>query len=631
MGLPIPNLDDKTFDEFVEETRSLIARFAPEWTDYNIHDPGITFIELFAWLAEMQIYRLNWVTDQNYAKFLKLVGVFPSDSQPARVQITFENVNGEERQTIEAGTQVITEVDTKRIVFETEDDLIPAPVAIKVIKTLHDSQSFDHTQANERDDMHFAPFGEKAPKGAVLLLGFDRAFQEKEIHMTFFLFEENRSAMGNHEDELTPFFPSPKLTWEYLNGGRWSPLSIIKDTTRALTRSGRIVFDGPLFMQKKEDHYWIRCRLEERCYEIPPLMNRILLNTIPAVQIETIQEEVLRIGSERPEQKIFLKKAPIIRGSQKIQVQEDDGGHVWKEVEDFESSGPDDRHYKFDPENGEITFGNGLNGRIPLPSQEEMKASYEMRASYKTTLGAQGNISKGHTFEATAYGLTAINPEAATGGKAAESIEEAKIRARKNFLIPSRRAITADDYEKLALATPGLRVARAQAIPHYDPNYAHIPIPGAVTVVVVPHATEETGNPVPEVGFLQTILKYLNMHRLVTTEVHVIGPEYVKIAVTCQIHLKKRSGSIEVENRVQERLKEFLDPLKGGSDQQGWPFGRPVFSSEIYQIIDKVEGVDYVTDVSLSGKGKYQKGSDNSIEIPRFGLVYSGDHQVVSL
>jgi predicted phage baseplate assembly protein len=108
MGLPIPNLDDKSFDEIVQEARSLIARFAPEWTDHNVHDPGITFIELFAWLAEMQIYQLNRVTDTNYEKFLKLVGLSVIFAQPAHADITFGNVAAE--MIVEAGTQVITEV-----------------------------------------------------------------------------------------------------------------------------------------------------------------------------------------------------------------------------------------------------------------------------------------------------------------------------------------------------------------------------------------------------------------------------------------------------------------------------------------------------------------------------------------
>jgi predicted phage baseplate assembly protein len=103
MGMPIPDLDDKTFAQLVEEACALIPRHAPQWTDHNIHDPGITFIDLFAWLAEMMIYRLNRVTAAHYKKFLQLLGIYPFDARHSRVDITFDNVYSEK--TIKTGTQ----------------------------------------------------------------------------------------------------------------------------------------------------------------------------------------------------------------------------------------------------------------------------------------------------------------------------------------------------------------------------------------------------------------------------------------------------------------------------------------------------------------------------------------------
>ena len=71
----------------------------------------------------------------------------------------------------------------------------------------------------------------------------------------------------------------------------------------------------------------------------------------------------------------------------------------------------------------------------------------------------------------------------------------------------------------------------------------------------------------------------------------------------------------------------FLDPLHGGPDQKGWAFGRPVFPSEIYQVVDAVEGVDYATDVSISAEGEYQE-NEGTISIPPVALVYSGEHKI---
>src|SRR6266850_264883 len=73
MPFQLPNLDDRAYADLVEEALGLIPRYAPEWTNYNPSDPGITLIELFAFLTDMLLYRLNRVTDDNTRKFIKLL------------------------------------------------------------------------------------------------------------------------------------------------------------------------------------------------------------------------------------------------------------------------------------------------------------------------------------------------------------------------------------------------------------------------------------------------------------------------------------------------------------------------------------------------------------------------------
>lgn len=614
----IANLDDKTFDELVQEARSLIAQYTKEWTDHNVHDPGITFIELFAWLAEMQIYQLNQVTENNYKKFLKLVGLYPAGMQPTGVDITFQNIT--ELKTILAGTQIVNKVGSEEIVFETEEAFTLVPANLKSIKTIFNSQTIDNTQANEKDSIFFFPFGEKAPLGAALLLGFDKPLPYKELHITFDLIEDDLCSVGSHGDEPVQVSPSAGVIWEYLYDGKWNALDVNKDTTLALTKSGRIVFAGPPSFDKKDDLYWMRCLIVKGSYEIVPKLNRILLNTIPVVQVETINEN-LGTGEGSPGQTVLLKKAPVIRESLKIQVKEDSGEwEDWYGVDDFALSGPDDPHCLFDPEKGEVTFGNGLNGRIP-------KTSEKIRASYKYTLAAKGNIPKWQKFQIKGYeGIVGDNLKEATGGKAAEAIEHAKARAKKDFRTPYR-AITSEDYEYLALSTPGLRVARAKAIPNYNPDFPCIlNFPGSVTVVIVPCVREGTVTSVPGEGFLQSIKDHLEMHRLVATDIYAIGPEYVKVSVMCQIHIKEKSSPSEVKKRIENAIESFLDPLRGGVDKKGWPFGRPVYLSEIYQVIDKAEGVDYATGVRIEAEGYPQKG--DAVKIPPIALVFSGKHKV---
>ena len=87
MALPAPNLDDRRFQDLVDDAKRLIQRRCPEWTDHNVSDPGVTLIEAFAMMVDQLLYRLNRVPDRNYVKFLDLIGVklFPANAATANV------------------------------------------------------------------------------------------------------------------------------------------------------------------------------------------------------------------------------------------------------------------------------------------------------------------------------------------------------------------------------------------------------------------------------------------------------------------------------------------------------------------------------------------------------------------
>src|SRR4051812_14973693 len=89
MPITLPNLDDRTFDDLVEEALTLIPVHAPEWTNHNDSDPGITLVQLFAYLTEMLIYRQNRISDANVCAFLKLMDGAerkPSPNKPGCVK-----------------------------------------------------------------------------------------------------------------------------------------------------------------------------------------------------------------------------------------------------------------------------------------------------------------------------------------------------------------------------------------------------------------------------------------------------------------------------------------------------------------------------------------------------------------
>src|ERR671930_1836292 len=133
MSLPAPNLDDRRFQELVDDAKRLVQQRCPEWTDHNVSDPGVTLIELFAWMTDQFLYRLNRVPERTLLKFLDLIDVKLFPPTAARCDVTFWlSAPRTSAVRIPAGTEVATErLDGEEpVVFATVRDLSLVPCAL---------------------------------------------------------------------------------------------------------------------------------------------------------------------------------------------------------------------------------------------------------------------------------------------------------------------------------------------------------------------------------------------------------------------------------------------------------------------------------------------------------------------
>lgn len=620
MPLPIPNLDDRSFDQLVKEAIRRIPVYAPEWTDHNVHDPGITLIELFAWLTEMQLYSLDRIGDRHYLKYLKLLGIQPQPARPAKVDVTFSLKSiSDSIVTVEKQSKVFTNNTATGITFETDEEIDVLPMVLKRVVSFANLKYSEVTEFNQPNNTFYNAFGEKAEAGSSLYLGFNfekATIVDREVKFNVYLYEEDLPPVGKHGSEIAKVYPSAEVLWEYWAGdvNEWLALELspsVNEVVTTLSSSGRISFIMPSDIEKSrvstidEDLFWIRCRVIQGGYEIPPRIDRIMLNTVAAMQGITVDKESLGSSSGLPYQSFSTEQSPIIVGTQVVTIK----GEDWQEVDDFDASEPEDNHYVIDRETGEITFGDGIRGKVP-PQDEEIYITYRYGG------GEQGNIPANeiaiiYNKDGNPLDIGVGNCFPATGGKEKETIQEAILRAKMELKIPFR-AVTAEDFEFIAEATPGLRVARAKAKVYSDND-------NEVIVVVVPHSPLEKAT--PSSGFMRTVCEHIDMHRLITTNIKMDKPEYVRVSINAAIKIKPGANSNVVSGRVEKAIDGFLSPLKGGPEGDGWPFGRSVYRSEVYEVIDKVEGVDCVSRLSLSG-------AMGDLDIGDLDLVYPGRHNI---
>jgi predicted phage baseplate assembly protein len=693
MPLPEPILDDLRFQrDLVDEARRRIIRYCPEWTEYNLSDPGITLIELFAWMTEMITYRLNRVPEKNYIKFMEMLGIQLQPASSARVELTFRlstplPITPEDEMvvTVPQGFEVATRAtdEEEEVTFTTDRRLNVIPPRLGQLRREED---FQKNYLPRLGIEVFYAFNRQRPQpGDTFYLGFAED-QDISGHILQLAFQcQETQATGIKRDD-------PPLVWECSMGaGNWQevPPSTVtgeRDTTGGLNNpEGALTLYLPLGMRPDSVHgryaFWLRCRLEQRrreqgMYTQSPRIRNVnafsLGATTPATHAVIVKDEMLGRSSGEPGQVFRLAHAPVLAptADEVLEVEEIRDGELvfapWAHVADFADSDMFARHYSLDTATGEVRFGPVVRqrdgnarqyGRVP-------EAGREIRFSqYRYGGGVIGNVPAGKIQvmkSAIPYVDRVNNLRRAEGGRDAESLDEAKLRARREVRA-QERAVTVQDFENLARAATRT-VARAVCNTPGKTN-GSLP-PGTIELLVVPaaHDSLRAGDLTKlaiDSALVVKVQDHLDQYRLLTTNLRIREPQYVGVKVTAEVVAGEYSQPDVVRARALEALRNFLSPLplddSLGADWEGWPFGKDLYVAEVYSLLEKVPGVRYVMSVSLShrpvapiketppevqataegeGEGPAEAPltevplNQRSIAIPKGALVVSLDHDI---
>jgi hypothetical protein len=445
----------------------------------------------------------------------------------------------------------------------------------------------------------------------------------------------------------------PQVDWEYWNGDTWAGLGA-QDRTAGFRQSGALTLLPPVDFAPTSlfglHLWWLRASL--RTHSSPPRIPLawLRLNTISALQVVSIRQEILGSSKGIANQSFRSARAPVlpqqclevrepeIPGSQELNaLRLEEGSDVvrirpataarprevwvrWHEVPDLYGSGPGDRHYTINHLTGEIQFGNGVNGRIPPPGSSNL-----LLAFYRTGGGMAGNCAAGTVVQlktTVPYVDKVSNPEPAMGGSDAESLAAMVARAPRQ-LRHQDRAVTVEDYEDLTLLA-STEVARVRCVPLRnlkDNPLGERMAAGCVSVIVVPRA--DIPQPSPSQALLAHVHSYLAARSDGTAEVFVVAPLYLQVSVVVEVAVVTPTASAEVERGVRARLEAFLHPLTGGLDQRGWEFGRAPHRSDCFTIIEQVPGVDHCRHLELQESEVLQ-----GVRSTDLFLVCSGQHEI---
>lgn len=528
----------------------------------------------------------------------------------------------------------------------------------------NDFTAIDRTAEAAESGASFLPFLPTSETRPTLYMGFDRPFANRTTTLYAQVKPPPYSGIAVADQ---PAQPEPaRIVWEYYGAAGWTRLGL-HDETRAFAERGLLLFVGPTDFRPRAEfgrtQYWLRARWERGLFRMPPRLHRVLTNTTWASQATTIENEVLGSSDGSARQVFRTARAPVLLG-QAIEVFERELPNAaeraaiealegrdalsfvnendptqgvwvrWHAVDDFYTSGPRDRHYVFDHISGEVRFGDGQRGLVPVRGRNTIRAAH-----YQVGGGVHGNLAAGTISQlksSVPYVAGVTNIEAAAGGAEQETLAQLKERGPR-ALRHRNRAVTAQDFEDLALLTcPD--VARARAVtPSFDPtkliwldpanpiapsggSAEHQAISaGRVEVIVVPRST--AAQPSPDLDLITRVEEQLLAHAGPTTNVWIAGPDWLVVRVTAQIVPTSLEAADTLTVAVDQALQRYLHPLTGGLDGGGWAFGRQPYLSDLYAFVEGIPGVDHVHALTINAD------TPDPARLDRF-LVCSGQHQV---
>lgn len=654
MGLPTRNLDDRTFQDIVDEAKKRIAASCPAWTDHNVSDPGITLVELLAWMTEMILYRLNQVPEKHYIKFMELLGLKLREPEPARTEVTFYlSAPQPQRVVIRQGTEVATvrAEGQPSVALSTDQDLEIHPPKLAALASCSAGSA---VRAHNLQHLGVAgfeleAFGARPQVDDALCFGFEDALSHHVLGIDLTC----PTATGLGIDPA-----NPPWQWEVWDGeessGQWRPAVVESDSTGGMNQSGTIMLRLPRMAQRElagQRAYWLRCRVVEpavagRSYDNSPRIHHAVVRSwggsVLATHAAVVAGEVLGRSDGAPGQAFKLEHVPLLRRAPgetvEVRAQGETAWQPWSEVPDFSGSGPFDRHFTCDSATGEVRFGPAL--RLPDGSARAYGAIPPRGAlvrfsSYRYGGGVIGNVQAGTlTVLKTSipYVDRVTNHAGATGGIDPESIEAAQLRAPA-FLRSQGRAVTASDYEALAMLADS-RVQRARCVQPTTADGREESLAGRVFLLLVPRVSRPEGRIAPEElkladDLVEAVRRYLDDYRLLTVRLDIREPQYLTVAVQVTVAAAPNADPERVRADVERRLYGFLNPIVGGVGQ-GWPFGRALYPSDLYTCLQGVLGIDFVEALRIfqvhpSGDRTEVTGR---LDVPVHGLIASDEHRV---
>lgn len=630
-----PNFFDRRFDDLVEAGRSRLPSQAPRWTDFNAHDPGITLMELLAWIAEAQLYSLSRMRRDERAGYAALLGLHGAGPSPASGTL-WPDRNDPDSPMLHFQQAIVLEDDAA--IRTTDSDtpqyhpthrILWTPGRVLSLRTrLADGTLVDLTRSNEHGDRAFEPFGPVAGPQDLLRLEFatngenglfpaQRALADGAVWPIGV--RVDAPAVRPAADASAEFLaPATLRVVMRLNTTRIE-LPVVADGTRGFMRSGVLLLDVsqvPVSPTPSASPTPFTVEISAvRGFARPPRILHIEPGALPIVQGGLITHEA-HAALGIPGQRVKLAMPGLRFGADatpvKVEVVENGLRRTWRRVDDLSASGPADLDYELDTAHETLLFGNGINGYQP-PFEAQIFVDYPFCD------GASANTPRNQRWMVRGIaGTFGNNPEAIAGG--ADAGDDAALRREaRQHLHASHPLVTGGDVQDAAMALGDLEVVRtrvAAVAPAVDAQreISLVAMRARPTVDEPAQAPETT-------RWLAAVRRALLPRIPLGTRLRVRAPGYRSFSVTAHVEVLPRRDPVAVVDAVRLRLRDAftLVPRPGLPPRE---FGTPVSTRDLAALIRSVPGVRRIVELTLAVDGSTANSvAVRRLELPRLDLA----------